>query len=111
MCLFILIISCQPPPLRVMLLGARGSGKTEVGRLVASKLGVFHVAFRDYLQEQLLVKMKKPPLMNEDEWDPGEVPMENGEDEEKDRNGGANVHLHVHDMCILPTSSYIHVHV
>lgn len=94
-----------------MLLGARGSGKTDVGRLVASKLGVFHVAFRDYLQEQLLVKMKKPPLMHEDEWDPGEDPVEKGEDEEKDRNGGANVYIHVHDMCTCTINSiYQHLH-
>ena len=39
---------------------------------MASSLGVFHVALRDYLQEQLLAKMKRPPLIHEDEWDPGD---------------------------------------
>ena len=51
---------------------------------MASTLGVFHVALRDYLQEQLLPKMKRPPLVHEDEWDPGE---EEGKDEEKDGEG------------------------
>ncbi len=43
-----------------------------MGRQLAEKLGVFHVAFRDYLQETILPKMKKPPLVNEDEWEGGE---------------------------------------
>ena len=53
---------------------------------MASKLGVFHVALRDYLQEKLLAKMKRPPLVHEDEWDPGEE-GEKGEEEEDEENG------------------------
>ena len=81
------LTSSQPPPLRVLLLGARGTGKTEVGRRVASTLGVFHVALRDYLQEQFLAKMKRPPLLHEDEWDPGEEEQEGMEKEEEGENG------------------------
>ena len=66
-------------------MGARGSGKTVVGRQVASSLGVFHVALRDYLQEQLLAKMKRPPLVHEDEWDPRD---EGQTTEEKQEEGG-----------------------
>ena len=70
-----------------MLLGPRGTGKTEVGRRVASTLGVFHVALRDYLQEQFLAKMKRPPLLHEDEWDPGEEGQEEvGEGERENSN-------------------------
>lgn len=39
---------------------------------MARSLGVFHVAMKDYLQEQILAKMKRPPLVHEDEWDPGD---------------------------------------
>lgn len=39
---------------------------------MASSLGVFHVAVKDYLQEQILAKMKRPPLVHEDEWDAGD---------------------------------------
>ena len=73
----------QVPPLRVLLLGPRGSGKTEVGRRVASSLGLFHVSLRDYLQEQLLAKMKRPPLVHEDEWDP-ENDGDNTEEEKEE---------------------------
>ena len=76
----------QTPPVRILLLGARGSGKTEIGRRVASSLGIFHVALRDYLQEQLLAKMKRPPLIHEDEWDP--VDDVNQIVEEEDRGNG-----------------------
>lgn len=62
----------QPPPMRIFILGPRGSGKTTVGREMARKLGVFHIAFPEYLQEQIMPKMKKPPLVDEDEWEPEE---------------------------------------
>ena len=66
----ILTYQCfQPPPLRLFLLGPKGAGKTTVGRDIAAKLGVFHVGFREYLQEQILPKMKKPPLIDDDEWE------------------------------------------
>ena len=68
--LLIIFFNIQPPPLRVFLLGPRGCGKTVAGRMVAARLGLFHIAFRDYLQEQILSKMKRPPLVAEDEWDP-----------------------------------------
>lgn len=74
----------QIPPLRVLLLGPRGSGKTRVGRQIAQDLGVFHVAMRDYLQEQLLAKMKRPPLLHEDEWDAGEEEEEEEADHEQE---------------------------
>ena len=75
------ILLYQTPPLRVLLLGARGSGKTEVGRLVASSYGVFHVALKDYLQEQIISKMKRPPLVHEDEWDSSDQKEEKSEDQ------------------------------
>lgn len=58
--------------MRIFILGPRGSGKTTVGREMATKLGVFHIAFPEYLQEQIMPKMKKPPLVDEDEWEPME---------------------------------------
>jgi hypothetical protein len=32
-------------------------------------LNIFHISFRVYLQEEILAKMKKPPLVSEDDWE------------------------------------------
>ncbi|XP_077973287.1 adenylate kinase 9-like [Styela clava] len=45
-----------PPPPRVLMLGARGAGKTMHGRWLAEKLGIFHISFRERLQELILPK-------------------------------------------------------
>ncbi len=66
----IMCIWIQPPPVRLLLLGPRASGKTEVGRCVAKDLGIFHISFLEYLQEIILPKMKKPPLTDDDDWEP-----------------------------------------
>lgn len=39
-----------PPPPRILILGAQGSGKTTHGRWLAKKLGIFHISFRERLQ-------------------------------------------------------------
>lgn len=52
-----------------------------MGRRLAESLGVFHVAFRELLQEQVLPKMKRPPLVDEDEW-------EDPREEERQEEGG-----------------------
>ena len=39
---------------------------------------MFHVAFREFLQEQILAKMKRPPLVDEEDWE-GETVEEGGE--------------------------------
>ena len=78
-------LSPQVPPLRVFLFGPRGSGKTVVGHKLASKMGMFHVAFRDYLQEQILPKMKKPPLVDEEDWE--------GEEKEKGQWHGLALYM------------------
>ena len=51
------------------MLGPAGSGKTTLGRDVAKMLNVFHISFREYLQEEILAKMKKPPLVDEEDWE------------------------------------------
>ena len=45
--------------MRLLILGAKGSGKTLVGRELAKKFGVFHISFKDRLQELIIVKTKK----------------------------------------------------
>ena len=45
--------------MRLLLLGPKGSGKTLHGRLLAQKFGVFHISFRDRLQELILHKTQK----------------------------------------------------
>lgn len=44
----------KPPPPRILILGARGSGKSLQGRILADKIGVFHISFRDRLQVCLI---------------------------------------------------------
>ncbi|XP_015211824.2 adenylate kinase 9 isoform X1 [Lepisosteus oculatus] len=68
----------QAPPLRVFLLGARGSGKTTQGRWLASKLGIFHIQFREQLQEMIIKKTRKRILLA-DEVEPEEETPEDVE--------------------------------
>ncbi|KAG2468399.1 KAD9 kinase, partial [Polypterus senegalus] len=49
----------KAPAPRILLLGVHGSGKTSQGRWLADKLGIFHLQFREKMQEQLLPKMQK----------------------------------------------------
>ncbi|CAI9737012.1 Hypothetical predicted protein [Octopus vulgaris] len=58
----------QPPPLRICILGAHGSGKTVYGRYIANKLGIFHISFKEKLQELIIKKTgrKIGPLYEED---------------------------------------------
>ena len=76
---------------------------------MATQLHVFHIAFRDYLQEQILPKMKRPPLIVEDEWDPGEeTSHENTEEEQQE---GAYMYIYYTCTCTVCTCSYVaHVH-
>ncbi|XP_067841405.1 adenylate kinase 9 [Heptranchias perlo] len=48
-----------PPPLRVFIFGAKGSGKTVHSRWLANKLGIFHIQFVELLQELIIPKTKK----------------------------------------------------
>ena len=88
----------QPPPMRLFLLGPRGAGKTTAGRQLAERLGVFHVGFRDLLQESILPKMKKPPLTDEDEWEGPEV-------EEEEEKGGTLVSIVCVNVCMCTQCS------
>lgn len=45
--------------MRLVILGPRGSGKTLHGRHLAEKLGLFHIAFTERLQELIIAKTKK----------------------------------------------------
>ncbi|KAB1275605.1 Adenylate kinase 9 [Camelus dromedarius] len=49
----------KAPPLRICLLGPRGSGKTVCGRHLAEKFGIFHIQFEQFLQEKLMLKTEK----------------------------------------------------
>lgn len=49
----------QVPPPRILVLGPRGSGKSTQARYLADQLNIFHVKFRDYLQELVIGKTKK----------------------------------------------------
>ena len=49
----------QLPPPRILIIGPRGSGKSTQARFLAEKLNIFHVKFRDYLQETVIGKTKK----------------------------------------------------
>ncbi|EDV21496.1 uncharacterized protein TRIADDRAFT_30390 [Trichoplax adhaerens] len=49
----------QPPPLRICIIGPRGSGKTFYGRTLSKQLGIFHITFRERLQELIITKTQK----------------------------------------------------
>ncbi|KAI5140379.1 Adenylate Kinase 9 [Manis pentadactyla] len=49
----------KAPPLRICLLGPRGSGKTVCGRQLAKTWGIFHIQFEEFLQEKLMLKTEK----------------------------------------------------
>lgn len=49
----------QAPPLRICLLGPRGSGKTICGRKLAESFGVFHIQFDEFLQEKMMLKAER----------------------------------------------------
>ncbi|XP_053340029.1 adenylate kinase 9-like [Clarias gariepinus] len=63
----------KPPALRMFLLGVRGSGKTTYGQWLAQHLGLFHVQFRERLQELILAKTQTR-IPYADEAEPPEEP-------------------------------------
>ncbi|KAK9956621.1 hypothetical protein ABG768_014340 [Culter alburnus] len=66
----------KPPALRVFMLGVRGSGKTTYGKWLAEQLGVFHIQFRERLQELILRKTQKRVSYADDSEPPEEPPEE-----------------------------------
>ncbi|ESO88926.1 hypothetical protein LOTGIDRAFT_105959, partial [Lottia gigantea] len=80
----------ETPPIRLMILGQKGAGKTLHGRHLAKKLGLFHISFQDRLQELIISKTKRkigPEF--EEEPDPVEEEEEEEEKEEDEENEGA----------------------
>ena len=65
----------------MLLLGPKGSGKTLHGRLLAKKFGVFHISFKDRLQELIIHKMRKK-IGPDFEFDGDEDVKESTEEEE-----------------------------
>ena len=68
-----------------MLIGAKGAGKTLHGRLLAKKFGVFHISFKDRLQELIIHKTLK--RIGPD------YEVEDGGDEETDGNAGIEIYF------------------
>lgn len=65
-------INFQTPPTRLLILGPKGSGKSLHARQLARKLGLFHIQFRERLQELIIAKTKKkigPEYEEEDKGD------------------------------------------
>jgi adenylate/nucleoside-diphosphate kinase len=61
------------------MLGPRGAGKTLHGRDLAKKLGLFHIQFRERLQELVISKTKKrvrPDREEEQELEEQDLPPE-----------------------------------
>ncbi|TSN30253.1 Adenylate kinase 9 [Bagarius yarrelli] len=66
----------KPPALRVFLLGVRGSGKTTHGHWLAQQLGLFHIQFRELLQELILPKTQTRVSYADEAEPPEEPPSE-----------------------------------
>ena len=69
------------------MLGPKGAGKSLHARAMADQLGLFHISFKDRLQELIIKKTKKKigPEFEEEEEEPEESDAEEGE--EKDGAG------------------------
>ncbi|XP_073432131.1 adenylate kinase 9 isoform X2 [Dendrobates tinctorius] len=68
----------QAPPLRILLIGTSGSGKTVNSRWLADKLGMFHIQFKERLQEIMLSKLERkigPQYEDDDEGNSEEDAM------------------------------------
>ena len=46
--------------MRLFLLGPSGAGKTLAGHSLAQKHNLFHVSFKQYVQELIMPKLKRP---------------------------------------------------
>ncbi|XP_067049308.1 adenylate kinase 9-like [Acropora muricata] len=59
----------EPPPIRLIMIGPKGAGKTLHGRNLAKQMGVFHISFKDRLQELIIAKTKRKigPEYDDDE--------------------------------------------
>ncbi|GAB1605419.1 hypothetical protein Ahia01_000824000, partial [Argonauta hians] len=66
----------QPPPFRICIIGVSGAGKTVYGRYLANKLKVYHISFREKLQELIIKRTKKKlgPRYEEDPDSEAEQP-------------------------------------
>lgn len=64
----------QAPPIRILILGPRGSGKSTHARYFAEKFGLFHIKFRDRLQELIMKKTTKKIGPEYDEPEEEELP-------------------------------------
>ena len=62
--------------MRLLILGPKGSGKSLHGRFLAEKLGIFHIDFKERLQELVIAKTKKKvgPEYEEEEEEPDSEP-------------------------------------
>ena len=73
----------QPPAIRLWVLGPHGAGKTMHGRELARKLGLYHIQFRERLQELVIAKTKKrvrPEREEEQELEEQDLPPEEVEE-------------------------------
>ncbi|XP_014868866.1 PREDICTED: adenylate kinase 9 isoform X1 [Poecilia mexicana] len=86
----------KPPPLRIFMLGVRGSGKTTNGEWLAKKLKLFHIQFREQLQMKIMAKTYKPVpsadeavyLKSDTEYVEEQIRAEKGEEEETENTSG-----------------------
>ncbi|XP_016527420.1 adenylate kinase 9 isoform X2 [Poecilia formosa] len=86
----------KPPPLRIFMLGVRGSGKTTNGEWLAKKLKLFHIQFREQLQTKIMAKTYKPVpsadeavyLKSDTEYVEEQIRAEKGEEEETENTSG-----------------------
>ncbi|RNA14893.1 Adenylate kinase 9 [Brachionus plicatilis] len=84
----------MPPP-RILVLGPRGSGKSTQARFLAEKLNLFHVKFRDYLQELIIGKTKKKIDYEREEDKEEEDQPDDDEDDEEEKK------FQYHNICVL----------
>lgn len=72
------------PPTRILILGPKGSGKSLHGRRLAAKLRIFHIQFRERLQELIIAKTKKNVGPEFEEEQKADEELDELESEEKE---------------------------
>ena len=86
------------PPPRVLIVGPRGCGKSTQARYLAEKLNIFHVKFRDYLQELIIGKTKvRIDTERDEDKEDEDQPVDDDDDDDEEKKYFSKIFL----LCLI----------